>query len=252
MRTNFSQALKIFFSPETVLPFFLGSVFLAVLGNGVYDILKNWLGAETPALIRISLGSLFIFLLSVSIVSRIITQKVSRLKRDHPNIGKRKPRKYRGLILLVSHTEPCRQAIRFHLPRLQRCWLICSLQTLETAKEIAQEFPLICQDEPIVINDVYDPIDFRDAVNEIYETKLPTTWRSFDVIADYVGMTAHGSVGMVLACIGTDRPLQYTPARIDKTTQKIIGSLDPIEIILNWNASISAHNAKKAVSRNIK
>ncbi|MGV0029353.1 hypothetical protein [Phormidesmis priestleyi] len=244
MRTSFSQALKIFFSPETILPFFFGSVFLAVLGNAVYDILKNLLGAETPALLRIGLGSLLVFFLSVTVVARIIAQKLAHLKHDRPEIFKRKPKKFRGLVLLVSNAQPCRQAIRFHLPRLQRCWLICSLQTLETAKEIAQEFPLVCQEDFIIINDIYDPIDFRDAVNEIYETKLLPTWQPSEVIADYVGMTAHGSVGMVLACIGTDRPLQYTPAHIDKTTQRIIGSLDPIEITLNWQPSHSRNQTK--------
>ncbi|MCY7279185.1 MAG: CRISPR-associated protein [Phormidesmis sp. CAN_BIN44] len=208
MRTNFSQALKIFFSPETVLPFFLGSVFLAVLGNAVYDLLKNWLGTETPALPQnwfrcaTDLFSIGICCCSSYFQAYCPTQARSpdrgqtQAKQISWTHSPRQPRRTLSSSDSLSLTAPA------------KCWLICSLQTLDIAKEIIQQFPLICEDEPIVINDIYDPIDFRDAVNEIYETKLPPTWIPSQLIADYAGMTAHGSVGMVLACIGTDRPLQ--------------------------------------------
>lgn len=232
MRNSFIQAVKIFFSPETILPFMLGSVFLAVLGNAVYDILKNSLGTETPALIRIAISSLLIFFASVGFVTWLVSKRLSRLSSVNPVLGNRKPQKHRGLILLVSNEEPCQRAIRYHLPKLQRCWLICSTQTLPIAEKLRQEFPMVCQDAPIVINDVYDPLEFRTRINEIYLKRLPATWAETDVIADYVGTTAHGSVGMVLAALGTDRPLQYTPAKLDLGTRKPVGCLDPIEIVL--------------------
>lgn len=234
MRHHFSQALRIFFSPETIAPFLLGSVFLSILGNAIYDLLKGWLGGDTPGLVRIGLGALLLFALSVTIVYYIINQRLNRLQRTKLDIGKRSPQKFNGLILLVSHADPCRTAIRYHLPHLQRCWLICSLQTLDLARQIAREFPLVCQEDPIIINDIYDPLAFRDVVNDIYRDRLPKPWPESAVIADYAGMTAHASVGMVLACIGSDRALQYTPAHIDRSTGKILGSLAPIEVTLSW------------------
>ena len=42
-------------------------------------------------------------------------------------------------------------------------------------------------------------------------------------------LTAHGSVGVVLACWNRDRPMQYTPAVYDEQ-RKPIRPLDPIEI----------------------
>jgi hypothetical protein len=234
MRSNLSRALEIFFSPATILPFLVGSLFLAISGNATYDILKNTIGSDTPALVRIASLALMIFLGSVGLVLVIVSRRVDRLRRDRPVIRKRQPRQYPGLIVLVSNVEACEMAIRYHLPLLQRCWLICSTATFGKAQEVARLFPLVCLDDPIVINDVYDPMEFRDAVNGVYVDRLPVGWGPSDVIADYAGMTAHGSVGMVLANLMTDRPLQYTPALVDGVTQRVVGSLEPIEITLSW------------------
>jgi hypothetical protein len=231
MRNSLAQALKIFFSPETILPFLLGSVFLAVLGNAVYDILKNLIGATTPELLRIAFGAFLVFMASVCLVAWLVSRKLSRLTNANAILSKRKPEQHRGLILLVSREEPCHKAMRYHLPRLKRCWLICSTQTLEIAEKLRQEFPRVCLDEPIVINDIYDPLEFRDQIDDIY-ANLPMGWLDREVITDYVGMTAHGSVGVVLACSGTDRPLQYTPALFDSKTKQPLSSVDPIEIVL--------------------
>ncbi|MFW6360065.1 MAG: hypothetical protein ACOC0N_12740 [Chroococcales cyanobacterium] len=35
MKNNLSRAAKIFFNPETLFPFIIGTVFLSVLGNAV-------------------------------------------------------------------------------------------------------------------------------------------------------------------------------------------------------------------------
>jgi hypothetical protein len=59
------------------------------------------------------------------------------------------------LILLVSNSAACETAIRFHLPTLERCWLICSPKILEQAQALCQQFPQVCVDQPIVVNDIY-------------------------------------------------------------------------------------------------
>lgn len=246
MRTPLSQAIKIVFNPETILPFLVGSVFLAVFGNAVYDIFKNLLGTTTPALVRIAAIALFILAAAVVMVWWVIAQRLARLPSDIPFEvqQKRLDRKYPGLILLVSQTTACETAIQFHLPDLKRCWLISSQQKLEIAQELCQQFPQICVDPPILINDVYNPLEVRDRIDEIYRSRLPEGWREAGVIADYTGMTAHASVGVVLACVGTARPLQYTPAKLD-AQGKIVGSLPPIRIGLSHEPSkprnFSAH-----------
>lgn len=233
MRNTLSQALKIVFNPETILPFLVGSVFLSVFGSAIYDMFKLRLGETLPDLIRIAAISLLILMAAVLVVCWVLTQRLARLSVDVPFEVQQKKldRQYPGLILLVSQLEACEQAIRFHLPVLKRCWLITSEQKLEIAQELGRRFPEVCLDKPILINDVYNPLEVRDRVNEIYCTRLPKGWREAGVIADYTGMTVHASVGTVLACVGSDRPLQYTPAKVD-SHGKIVGSLNPTRIVL--------------------
>jgi hypothetical protein len=233
MRNTLSQALKIFFSPETIVPFLIGSICLAIFGSAIYDILKNSFGDTTPDLVRIAVITLLILLFAIGVVSWSIAQRLARAF-DIPFHIRQKhlDQRYRGLILLVSRFEACETAIRFHLPRLQRCWLVCSAQSLEIAEQLRQQFPTVCIDQPIVINDVYQPLEVCDRVHEIYRDRLPHHWQESEVIADYTGMTAHASVGVVLACVGTQRPLQYTPAKFDAQS-RAIGSLTPIKVSLN-------------------
>jgi hypothetical protein len=237
MRNNLSQAIKVVFSPETILPFLIGSICLAVFGSAIYDILKNEFGSTTPALIRLGAIAFLILCLAVGVVGGVISRRLSRLSVEVPFEVQQKQltRKYRGLILLVSQPEACATAIRFHLGNqvgdLERCWLVSSQQKLAIAEDLVRQFPQVCVDKPILINDIYNPLEFYDRIQEIYANRLPSGWQESNVIADYTGMTAHASVGTVLACVGTTRPLQYTPAKID-AQGKIIGSLDPIRVEL--------------------
>jgi hypothetical protein len=233
MRHTLTQAIKIVFSPETILPFLVGSVSLAVFGNAIYDIFKKIFGEEIPDLIKIAGISLLILAMAIGIVSWVIAQRLDHLSIDVPFEVQQKKldRKYKGLILLVSNSEACRTAIQFHQPTLKRCWLVCSPQTLEQAEELRRQFRE-CVDPPIVVNDVYDPLQFRDSISAIYEARLPNGWQDTDVIADYTGMTVHASVGTVLACFEKHRPLQYTPAR-HGAQDRIVGSLHPIKVTLS-------------------
>jgi hypothetical protein len=231
MRNNLSQAIQTFFNAETLPPFFIGSIFLAILGNSIYDILKNWLGTDTSSLMTIAFSAFLFFVFAVFLAVQAINRRSSHLNRRLVIPGTRSPKKFRGLILLVSRPEPCRTAIQYHLPSLQQCWLICSVQSLEAAQQIAKEYPHICSGNPMIINNIYDPIEFRNTITEIYQDYLPKGWIDQDIIADYTGMTAHASVGMVLSCIGLNRPLQYTPVATDPATKTPV-SLAPIEITL--------------------
>ncbi|MGF1979760.1 MAG: CRISPR-associated protein [Nostoc sp. CmiSLP01] len=227
MRNNFFQAAKIFFNPETLIPFIVGTIFLAVLGNALTQILFNVFGSTTKAAFGIALGSVLIFIFSVWLLAKSL-----RNFRRSPEIdlGKLPPKKHKGLMLLVSRDEPCRKAIEYHLPKLEHCWLICSSQSLDVAKKLKQEFPNLKISEPIVVNDIYDPIEFYQVVKKIYK-HLPPGWTVEDAIADFTGMTAQGSVGMVLASLSVQSPLQYTPAE-SKNGQATGYSLNPIEITL--------------------
>ncbi len=227
MRVKFSQVVEQFFTPRAFFPFLIGSISMAVIGNEVTRMLEKLVGETGRDALKITVGAVFVLAFCVWLLYRWL----SRVEPQPVDFKQRKPEFKRGLILLVSKPETCRKAIEYHLPILERCWLVCSLQSLEVAEALRNEFRVRLQlPNPVIINDVNNPLEFADRVNEIY-THLPEGWRDDDVIADYTGMTAHGSVGMALACLAPARPLQYTPGRYDAGLQAV-APLDPIEITL--------------------
>ncbi|MBS1792184.1 MAG: CRISPR-associated protein [Acidobacteria bacterium] len=217
------------------MPFLIGAIAMAVIGNEITQVLNNWLGSTTKAALSIAVGAFLVLAFCVWLLMKWL----SRLTPPPDEFKQKRPDRRRGLILLVSKPETSRKALDFHIPTLERCWLLCSIQSLQVAESLRAEFQSKVQAEfqtklhipdPTVINDVNNPLEFTDRVNEIY-SNLPSGWGENDVIADYTGMTAHGSVGMALACLSPSRPLQYTPGKYDSALDAI-APLDPIEIVL--------------------
>jgi hypothetical protein len=226
MLNKFSKTAKIFFNSETLTPFLLGTIFLSVLGNALTQILFNVIGTTTIAAVGIAVGSVLIFMFSVWFLAR----SLAKMRSPEVDLGKLPPKQHKGLVLLVSREEPCCKAIEYHLSQLEYCWLICSSQSLDIAKKLKQEFPQLKIAEPIVVNDIYDPLEFYQVVRKIYKS-LPSGWTMEDAIADFTGMTAQASVGMVLASLSVQSSLQYTPAEL-KDGQLTGRSLKPIEIAI--------------------
>jgi len=224
MAQSFTRTARQFFSPEAIFPFLFGSIALGVLSNAVFTLCTIEIGTDRPSVMMIAGGSLLLLVIAVCIVARL----VRRLPVSASLPGKRSPAQHRGLIFLVSKKEPCRKAIAFHSPKLERVWLICSNATLPVCKELREDYQNLILDDPHVINDVYDPLEYYSAVQRIHRT-LPDGWANAEVIADYAGMTVQASVGMVMACLNGSHPLQYTPAEFDEQS-KPIRSLDPIEV----------------------
>jgi hypothetical protein len=228
---SFISTLQLFFTPEALIPFLFGSVALSVLGNAVYGLLTKWLGQSSTVLIVISISALLILILAAVVLLLF----VRKLHPSPPLAGKQHPTKRRGLILLVSNEDTCRKAIDWHKDVLEKCWLLySSADRSSNAAETLRSELLNDSKEPvpIMVNDVYDPLEFRQKVNKIY-TELPNGWTASDVIFDFTGMTACGSVGGVLACLTEERPIQYTPA-IYNEKLKALQPLDPIEVVLRW------------------
>jgi energy-coupling factor transporter transmembrane protein EcfT len=226
MPNNLNRVIKQFFSSEYIYLFIPGSVVLSIIGNAVSTILAKSIGEDISSAIKIIIGAVLIFLFTAWTIS-----KLSNKSTPATDLAKAPPDLHRGLILLVSNEAACRTAIDYHKSTLECCWLICSTQTLAIAQKIKADFPTVIMPEPWVINDVYDPIEFNEAVRKIYQ-KLPPRWSISDVIADFTGMTAQGSVGMVLvSSFFPNVKFQYTPAELSdgRPTGK---SLTPIGITI--------------------
>ena len=224
--TRYQRIAQIFFNPETLVPFLVGAIFLSVLGNAVTNFIFSLIGVNPITSLLVALGAVLIF--GTSIV--LFGKGLEKLPSKNLIPDKEAPAKHRGLILLVSNFEACQKAIEYHSPELKFCWTICSTRTSEIANKLRVSFPGIKFSDPLIIDDVYDPINFYKKVKKIYDN-LPRGLGKTEVISDFTGMTAQASVGVVLACLSREYELQYTPAHLDENG-KIIGSLAPIEIVL--------------------
>jgi hypothetical protein len=228
----FKRALKIAFNVETILPLIFSSTILGLFFSVLFDLVKKTIGTSVSSLLILLFSTLFIVILAPIAIGLGLSQ-TAKAKSDPLLATKSQPKPHQGLIILVSNEQPCRVAIDFHKRSLKQCWLICSVQSLPKAQAIQSSYQQeIVIDDPIVINDVNDPTEFMRAIDLIYTTRIPKGWQESDVIADFTGMTAHGSVGMALVCNAKNRPLQYTPAVRDAETNNVIGSAEPIEIEL--------------------
>jgi hypothetical protein len=227
---NFVRAIRTLLNNQNISPFLVYYFCAGVFSSTFYELIKKTIGDSVPKLLLFAITSLSIFLF-VALVLSFKFKKESEAKFDILTDRKHHPQQHKGLILLVSRQQPCQVAIDFHLGKLERCWLICSLKTLPIAQAIVSIYRdrLVFEDIK-VINDIHDPGEYARTIDAIYD-RPPQGWRESDIIADFAGMTANGSVGMALTCANKNRPLQYTPAVVDKDGN-ITGSAAPIEIEL--------------------
>ena len=251
MHPKFRDNLRSVFNVNDLLPFFIGALTLTLIQDSLYKLLEDNIGRlfgknVSPTLFIILLACIVLFVF-VRIRASIEYRQNQLLENARmPTLHKQKPQRHKGLILLVSRIDVCCTAIEWHLPKLEYCWLICSERSLDDAQKLKKQFPKICSPALIVIDDVNDPAEFQTKIDAIYQQQLPSGWQETDIIADYTGMTAHASVGMALACLNTQRTLQYTPALSNPKNPKgkALGSADPIEIVLEA-AATKAHRPRK-------
>ncbi len=231
--TNYiKRGFKIAYNVDNILPLICSSLVLTLSIGIIQDLIKRNIGTSNSNLLMMLFVTLALLILAPIAIGLGLRQ-TAKAKSDRLLADRDNPKPHKGLILLVSNQQPCRVAIDFHKQALKQCWLICSLKTLPEAQAIQKFYQNeIVIDDPIVINDVFDPTEFMRVIDTIYTKKLPQGWLEADVISDFSGMTANGSVGMALVCNAKNRPLQYTPAVREPETDRIIGSANPIEIKL--------------------
>ena len=212
---DLSLALKRAYGREA-----LASFVVSMLSNAFILILIGFLGAGAHGLAVI----LVTFLVIPVVVSVALStgRVLDRSRRVSLNPSKRRPTPRKGLIFLVSQNEVVfREAIKPHESTLQHIWLICSKQTFPLAEKLREEQEVKNRAiDALVVNDVHDPLEFYQRVKTIC-AGLPKGLQVSDVIADYVGMTAHASVGTVLACLVIGLPLQYTPGEYDQELKAV-------------------------------
>jgi hypothetical protein len=137
------------------------------------------------------------------------------------NAELQQPEGKRGLILLVSNPESAMYAIAYHASqgRLEQVWLLPSderdveqfgMSTLPKAEEIRQrcadQFPRLTVE---VIKHRISPADSQDTFDQVNRIYRQCGYEPGEMIADFTGGTKPMSVGMIMACLPSERELEY-------------------------------------------
>lgn len=223
IKTPFRRALA-------EVPWF-GPVVSALLVTMVVDLLTQavttwgglWLG--WGAVIALTVGTLaFVYAYTAS-ESRRRGRELGPIA-DLPN-----PPQGKGLIFLFSREDTLREAIAYHRPHLAHCWLLVTPEMQERAAGVVSRYPdLTFTLHPL--SGRYDSQGCYRTVAHIYREEAPRRDISpQQVIADITGGTKPMTLGMIVACLEGDYPIEHVPTAFDATGQPT-GPLPPIQLIM--------------------
>lgn len=216
---------KLGLPPWTLAGVGISAIWFTYLGSLAEKLLRDLLKLNpTPANWVDYLPPLFVFLLPFLVVIMLGLWQESRRQAsqlEFADNGLQKPEEKRGLILLVSNPESAMFAIAFHSQSgsLQQVWLLPSdgraiaqfgVSTIAKAEEIKQrceqQFPGVkvnVMERGVSPGDSQDTFDL---VNQIYRR---SGYEPQELIADFTGGTKPMSVGMIMACLPSERELEY-------------------------------------------
>ena len=209
----------------------VSAVLLAMLVNLLTDALTTWGG--------LWLGWVVIGVLALSAVAFVYAYHVSesrRRARDLEPIDMPNPDKHRGLIFLFSREDTLREAIQYHQPALEHCWLLVTPEMQPQAQAAMGHFP----DVRFAIHPIPDRYNtqacYQD-VRHIYEQDaLRLGIAPQEIIADITGGTKPMAMGMIVACLDGSFPIEHIPTAYDVAGQPT-GPLPPIEIRVQRGAN---------------
>jgi hypothetical protein len=201
--------------------FLLGAVLLAIIGNGVYDLLKIAFG-ETPQVIA-SIVLLSFLSLIVTVVALYI-----RLINKFPE-----KEDFVALILFYGfNAEPARISIKQHLysGKLEHCFLIVTQLTEAKVPELVESLPTN-NIKFHIFNLVLDAnvATISELIKEVLgEATLFTGGKP--IIVDITSGTKEMTVGAVLACRELDVPMQFVKLQFATDGRPIPGSATVVRL----------------------
>ncbi|HXO20896.1 MAG TPA: hypothetical protein VOA87_13350 [Thermoanaerobaculia bacterium] len=228
-------------SPVT---FFVGAFLFAISANLVSSRLQE----------HSTLASGFVF----GIVGLILVVLVSRrwLADDiRPTVDYGAPRKHKWLVALASPgggIATAEKAIRYHLPVLQKVYLVCSRgkepplsepAAKDLIKKLEQE-GLLAQGQieliPLSATAFDDPEAVRSAIEALYDL-LPEGIAEHEVVIDITGGKKTTTAGAFLAGLPRGRHLEYVPATRVSSEGRGEEPGDPIEIVIDYKLKKLGH-----------
>src|SRR5579859_554661 len=209
-----NDLFAIFFDPRVPLTFVLGSIVLAVLGNGVYSLIVDLLGETPYKLWYIVIGALLIFV-AITLVSWAWLRTRHLETVSMPN--EHQADACAGLILLMSPRAGTSEevAIEYHRQRntLRHCWMLTSPEASMKAQRLASELGQHnIQTSILLITDENQAaLTYEMACQAIAQATQALGDQS--LIVDITGGTKPMTAGATLACLVRGAPMEYMVPR---------------------------------------
>ena len=219
----------------TEVPWFgpvVSAVLMAMLINILTEALITWGG--------LWLGWGAFAVLALATVAFVYAYTVNEARRRGRGLGPiahlPNPQKQRGLIFLFSREGTLREAIQYHQPVLEHCWLLVTPEMQDRAKQAMDHFPDL-RFTLHALGDRYDSQACYQTVRDIYQREasrldVPPE----QVIADITGGTKPMTMGMIVACLDGDYPIEHVPTAFDADGHPT-GPLPPIQIAVQRGAN---------------
>lgn len=230
-RQGLSELFALFFDPRVPVLFLLGSIVLAILGNGIYDLILAFVGETPQTLGYLAVGALLIFIGIVLGFWALLRARSRRISLALPPEQQAEP--HAGLILPVGLNPQGaeREIIRWHLRDcvLRHCWMIVSPEVEQSQKFNDLRFWLMEQNvEPHVLR-LSDPNQAHQSYAVVKSGLQAARQLLADapVIVDITGGLKPMTAGAVLACRDEGVPLQYLVSARD-----MAGNPDPAQSLV--------------------
>ena len=139
-------------------------------------------------------------------------------------------------VILFSREGTLREAIQYHQPVLEHCWLLVTPEMQDRAKQAMGHFPDL-RFTLHALGDRYDSQACYQTVCGIYQREasrldVPPE----QVIADITGGTKPMTMGMIVACLDGGYPIEHVPTAFDADGHPT-GPLPPIQIVVQRGAN---------------
>ena len=214
------------------VPWF-GPVVSAVLVALLVNILTEALTAWGGLWMGVGAGGVLALATETFVYAYSIGEALRRRRGIGPISDRPNPPKARGLIFMFSTEETLREAIAHHRPHLAHCWLLTTPARQEQAAAAVEKFSPDPTFTLHALQDLFDSQGCYQVVAHIYRQEAPRLGIApGEVIADITGGTKPMTLGMILACLEGDHPIEHVPTAYD-ATGRATRPLPPIQIVVH-------------------
>jgi hypothetical protein len=220
--------------------FLLGTICLAIIGEGSFNLLEGVLREGWGFLVGDE-GRTHVLAATIAIVVLVflvfaIQVRLRVLQRLHmqtvkPEVMPISP--HPGVILLVSvRRDSAEQAIiTHHLQELRCCWLITSQEAQAQGEKLAVSLEQRDIDARRVhLADVHSIEPAYDAVRYAIQDARQIPKIGDQVVVDITGATKLASVGAVLACLDEGVTVEYVAIQRDTNGKELLGTEKVLQI----------------------